>query len=71
MSKQTIEQRRRILDDSFLSAAELDDKYNPVGDGEHPIYPRKPWRGAVIRQETLSGYWEWVRHQLLSHTLSR
>lgn len=51
-------------EDSKLSAQQLDDKYNSEGDGEHPLYPRSTWREAVEKQETISGYWDWVVHQL-------
>ena len=51
-------------DDLYLAAQELDNKYNPVGYGEHPKFKRSQWRGAVIRNETLLGYWEWVRLQI-------
>lgn len=46
--------------DHLLTAAELDAKYNPDGDGEHPDYPRAEWRAAVSQQYTISGYWDWV-----------
>jgi hypothetical protein len=51
--------------DYGLTADELDGKYNPEGDGQHPEYTRADWRAAVENEDTISGYWEWVRHQLL------
>ena len=39
------------IKDYGLTAEQLDDKYNPDGEGQHP-------------EDTRSGYWEWVRHQL-------
>lgn len=39
--------------DAELAAEQLDDKYNPEGDGEHPAIPRKDWRRAVQEEETL------------------
>ena len=47
------------------SAEELDEMFNPKGGGEHPGYPREEWRHAVANEDTISGYWEWVRHQLI------
>lgn len=51
--------------DYQLSPDQLDGKYNPDGDGQHPDYQRKDWREAVDNHGTISGYWEWVRHMLL------
>lgn len=45
-------------------AEELDDQYNPDGDGEHPTYLREDWRRAVADQDTLFGYWLWVASML-------
>lgn len=53
--------------DIGLSAVQLDDKYNLEGDGEHPNFPRSLWRGEVVNENTLLGYWEWVVHQIDSH----
>lgn len=47
-----------------MDADLLDARYNPDGDGEHPIYTRYQWREAVSVEETLLGYWEWVEYQL-------
>lgn len=52
--------------DHMLTAAQLDDKYNPDGDGEHPQITRAAWRAAVANDETLTGYWAWVQHLLVS-----
>lgn len=50
--------------DKLLSAEQLDEKYNPDGDGEHPVFTRDEWRDAVGNQDTISGYWDWVYHRL-------
>jgi hypothetical protein len=52
------------IDDYGLTPKQLDDKYNPDGDGEHSGYPRSGWRFEVREQSTISGYWDWLRHQL-------
>lgn len=52
------------LEDKNLSPEQLDDKYNPDGDGEHPVYTQSGWRESVGAQQTLFGYWEWVQYQL-------
>lgn len=46
--------------DIGLTAEQLDDKYNPDGDGEHPLWTRETWIQAVCEQDTLRGYWDWV-----------
>ena len=46
--------------DFNLNAEQLDDKYNPDGDGEHPSHTRFAWRQNVASENTLVGYWEWV-----------
>lgn len=51
--------------DYQLSPEELDEKYNPDGDGEHPTITRSDWRNAVALDETSSGYWEWLSHKLI------
>lgn len=51
-------------EDFDLSAEELDDKYNPEGDGEHPFLTRADWREAVANEDTISGYWAWLEHRL-------
>lgn len=50
--------------DQWLSAEDLDNKYNPEGDGEHPTFPRSHWREAVANEGTVSGYWQWCKHML-------
>lgn len=52
------------LEGAGLSAEQLDDFYNPDGDGEHPQVTRAMWREAVAQEETVSGYWQWLAHQL-------
>ncbi len=51
-------------EDFSLSASQLDDKYNPDGGGEHPVYTRDDWRQEVGEENTLRGYWDWVAAQL-------
>lgn len=58
------EQEDHPIPDRDLTAVELDDKYNPEWDGEHPAYPRAAWRHEVINRNTISGYWDWVVYQL-------
>jgi hypothetical protein len=53
-----------LVEDLSMSVEQLDDKYNPDGDGEHPIITRQQWRVAVNNEETLLGYWSWVAYQL-------
>lgn len=50
--------------DYGLSADQLDAKYNPDGDGEHPLYTRKLWQDAVHCGLTIVGYWDWVEYKL-------
>lgn len=33
-------------------------------DEEHPVHTRINWVSEVRRSHTISGYWEWVKHQL-------
>lgn len=56
--------RERNQTDAELSPAELDDRYNPEGDGEHPTFRREHWRSAVANRATLVSYWEWVAWML-------
>ena len=51
------------LNDWELTADQLDDKYNPEGEGEHPVLTRKNWMYAVANEDTLQGYWDWVLHE--------
>lgn len=53
-----------VFGDVSLSPEQLDDKYNPDGDGEHPRFTREAWRQAVVQEETLRGYWDWVAVQV-------
>ena len=50
-----------VASDSSLTADELEEKYNPEGGGEHPVFHRAHWRQDVSRELTIKGYWEWVR----------
>lgn len=49
-----------------LAPDDLDNLYNPHGDGEHPLHPRSAWREQVANEYTISGYWVWVSHMLLN-----
>lgn len=50
--------------DHSLTAAQLDEKYNPRGYGEHPKYLRRDWYQEVSDDNTLRGYWDWVKAKL-------
>lgn len=57
-----------VLDTDYsLDSVQLDDKYNPDGDGEHPVFARGQWRTEVAAQNTITGYWEWVEKQIDEH----
>lgn len=51
-------------DDFGKSADELELKYSPHGDGEHPLHTRAEWRDEVNQDTTISGYWQWLSHML-------
>ncbi|WP_342051281.1 MULTISPECIES: hypothetical protein [unclassified Cupriavidus] len=53
-----------VFEGTGLSAEQLDDIYNTAGDGEHPELTRAMWRVAVAQEETVSGYWQWLAHQI-------
>lgn len=59
-------QRRldQIAFDVGLTPEQLDDRYNPHGGGEHPIFRRQDWREDVANDNTLAGYWLWVASRL-------
>lgn len=50
--------------DKDLTAEQLADKYNPEGDGEHPIITRECWRNEVFEGNTLLGYWDWIANEI-------
>lgn len=50
--------------DADLTPEQLDCKYNPDGDGEHPTHTRAAWRLEVQNQNTSVGYWDWLAHVL-------
>lgn len=52
------------FEDYDLTAEQLDDKYNPDGDGEHPYFTRKEWRNEVANENTCSGYWLWMQSEI-------
>ena len=54
----------RLIPDFGLTAEQLDDKYNPEGGGQHPQITRREWRENVADDNTISGYWVWLKHQL-------
>lgn len=55
----------RVYCDACLTEEQLDEIYNPEGDGEHPDFTREDWRQEVANEETLCGYWHqcmtWLR----------
>lgn len=50
--------------DHQLSPEQLDGKYNPNGDGEHPRHTRDMWRDWVANEDTLDSYWQWLAFRL-------
>lgn len=60
----TQEQMLTMTEDLACPGSQLDDKYNPDGDGEHPVISRAEWREAVAQQYTVSGYWDWCAHEI-------
>lgn len=70
LDKLSPEQRQALDTDFTLDATLLDDKYNPEGDGEHPVFSRTDWRAAVEAKDTIIGYWDWVEYRIeLVHAL--
>jgi hypothetical protein len=55
------------MNDINLNAEQLDELYNPEGDGEHPRFTRADWRHEVAAENTLLGYWAWVEAQIWEH----
>ena len=58
------DQNHIIKRDYYLNASQLDATYNPDGGGSHPVFTREAWREEVSRKFTVSGYWDWVAHQI-------
>lgn len=54
----------KLIPDFGLTEDQLDEKYNPDGDGENPSFPRAEWRGGVENRDTICGYWTWMRCML-------
>lgn len=52
------------IEDLFRDAEQMNDHYNPVGHGEHPVLTRDCWRHEVLERNTISGYWDWVVYEL-------
>lgn len=62
---QTLEEKAQLLmEEQKLTPAQLDDRYNQDGDGEHPLFNRAAWIQATSAHDTLLGYWEWVSYRL-------
>lgn len=57
---------RCFAEDILLSADQLDEKYSPDGDGEHPWFTREHWSQAVRSGHTIVGYWQWLSYRLAS-----
>ncbi len=64
ITKENSQLPHSYLLDYQLVPDQLSERYNPNGDGEHPVYDRASWREAVGAQQTLSGYWDWVYYWL-------
>ncbi len=58
-----LEEQRRT-EDHDRSAIDLDDVYNPDGNGEHPDHTKSDWIEMVACGGTVYGYWEWVHHMI-------
>lgn len=56
-----------VVRDMGLSARQLDDQYNPDGDGQHPLFTREAWIAEVKNGDTLVGYWTWVEASILTY----
>lgn len=56
--------REALATDRELTPEQLDEKYNPDGVGEHPVFTRALWKKAVADDETFFGYWQWVSWML-------
>lgn len=52
--------------ESTMSALDLEKQFTEAGDTEHSIFTQVLWRDAVLNQDTVSGYWVWTHHQILS-----
>lgn len=50
--------------DVELTAKELEDKYSPLGGGEHPDHSRDDWRWEVANEDTILGYWAWLENRI-------
>ncbi len=52
--------------DYGMTGEQLERMYSPQGDGQHPSedFSREDWREAVMLDETIAGYWNWVADQL-------
>jgi hypothetical protein len=68
MAPFSVDQMSTMEEDCGLPGGALDDKYNPEGDGEHPVISRQMWRQAVEQHETISGYWDWTAHKIAEET---
>lgn len=55
-----------LATDRGLNAEQLDAIYNPDGRGEHPVYPRAEWAGAIKDHQTMDSYWEWTAGRIAS-----
>ncbi len=61
----TLEEKAELLMyDRMLSPAQLADRYNQDGDGEHWRFSRTEWIQATSARDTLLGYWEWVSYRM-------
>lgn len=49
-----------------LSSEEIEKLLSPAGGEEHVYFTRVAWRNAVINDDTIAGYWDWVCTELES-----
>jgi hypothetical protein len=54
--------------DAGNSGDDLDARFNPDGDGEHPIHTRQTWIDAVLARSTVRGYWDFAAAQIEEHS---
>lgn len=52
------------IDDYGLTVEQLEARYSPDGDGQHPVYTIWDWVQVVAQRSTREGYWYWLKHQL-------
>ncbi|WP_459909898.1 hypothetical protein [Caballeronia sp. HLA56] len=53
-----------MVEDKQLNAAQVDEDYNSIGDGEHFAFGLSEWRIAVGSKEIPIDYWDGVEYQI-------